>query len=61
MRHLDKEILRLLAEGYTTKSIAFMTNATIKTVETYKYKLMKKLNAKNAPHLVAIAFKNKML
>lgn len=40
----EREILQLIAEGESTKEIAFKLDVSIKTVETHRQQIMKKLN-----------------
>ncbi|HIW31835.1 MAG TPA: response regulator transcription factor [Candidatus Paenibacillus intestinavium] len=55
------EILPLVAKGYGNKEIAEMLFISVKTVESYKAKLMEKLNLKTRPELVEYALKKKLL
>lgn len=40
----EEEILRLIADGKSTKEIAFMLDVSIKTIDVHRSNLMKKLN-----------------
>lgn len=51
----EKEILKLLAEGYTNKQIAGMLYISVKTVEKHRANIMSKLDLHNVPHLTALA------
>ncbi len=51
----EKEVLKLLAEGYTNKEIAGMLYISIKTVEKHRANIMAKLDLHNVPHLTALA------
>ncbi|MGW8186862.1 MAG: response regulator [Desulfobacterales bacterium] len=51
----EKEILKLLAEGYTNKEIAGMLFISVKTVEKHRANIMSKLDLHNVPHLTALA------
>lgn len=53
----QREILRLIAEGNTTKEIAFLLKVSIKTVETHRAHLMERLNIYNIPGLVRYAMR----
>jgi DNA-binding NarL/FixJ family response regulator len=57
----DKEILRALARGLTTKEMAGELRMTEATTETYRNRLMKKVNAPNTAALLAFAFRNGLL
>lgn len=48
----ERQILQLVAEGNATKSIARILNLTVKTVESHRNTLMKKLAANNVAGLV---------
>lgn len=51
----ELEILENIANGYTTPKIAERCNISINTVEFHRKNLILKLEAENAPHLVAKA------
>jgi DNA-binding NarL/FixJ family response regulator len=51
----EKEVLELLARGYSTKDMAKQLFITEKTVETHRKNMAKKANAKNTAELVAFA------
>jgi DNA-binding NarL/FixJ family response regulator len=40
----EREILRLISDGKSTKEIAFALGLSIKTIDTHRLKIMKKLN-----------------
>lgn len=54
----EREILKLLAEGYNNKEIADMLIISVKTVETHRANIMKKNNFKNITELVLYAVRN---
>lgn len=54
----EKELLKAITLGTTTKEIADAMKMSVKTVETYRLRLMKKLGTSNAALLVAYAFRN---
>ena len=41
----EREVLQLIAEGKTTRTIASSLNLSIKTIETYRQQIMDKVNA----------------
>lgn len=49
------EVFRLIGEGKTTKEVAAMLFISVKTVETYRSHLKKKLDLRNAAELAAAA------
>ncbi len=51
----QREILNLIADGFTTKEIAARLDISPKTVEFHRDELMKKLGARNMAHLVHLA------
>ena len=52
----EKEILELLAHGWTARETAGHVNLGIRTVERYIENLRLKMNARNTAHLIACAF-----
>lgn len=57
----EKEILRYVAEGFNNQDIVDKLNISIRTVETHKSNLMKKLNLNNLVELVKFAIKNQII
>ncbi|MCP1312580.1 response regulator transcription factor [Paenibacillus tyrfis] len=57
----EKEILSLVAKGYSNKEIAEQLILSVKTVETHKAKVMEKLGLKTRPELVKYAMKKGLL
>jgi DNA-binding NarL/FixJ family response regulator len=53
----QREILQMVAEGKTTKEIAFVLNLSIKTVETHRAQLMDRLGIHDVPGLVRYAMR----
>ncbi|MCA1576170.1 MAG: response regulator transcription factor [Acidobacteria bacterium] len=51
----ETEVLRLLARGYSNKEIAFRLDLSVRTVETYKVRLMGKLNFRSRAEVVRYA------
>jgi DNA-binding NarL/FixJ family response regulator len=51
----EREVLKLLAEGYKNKEIADLLNISVKTVETHRSNLMNKLDLHNVASLTAFA------
>lgn len=52
------ELLQLLAEGKNTKVIVFVLEEIVKTIETFRKKLMKKLNLNSVAELTKFAVRN---
>jgi DNA-binding NarL/FixJ family response regulator len=59
MREL--QVLRRLAMGHTNREIASAYNISIKTVDTYRFRLLKKLNLRNNAELSRFAIQNKLI
>ena len=57
----QREILQLIAEGQTTKSIALILRVSPKTVEYHRAKLMQRLNIFDIPGLVRLALRTKLI
>ncbi|MFJ7725046.1 response regulator [Neobacillus sp. NPDC097160] len=57
----EKEVLTLIAKGYSNKEIAEQLIISVKTVETHKGNLMEKLQMKTRPELVEYAVKKGLL
>lgn len=53
----QREILQLIAEGKSTKEMAFLLNVSIKTVETHRSQLMERLKIHDIAGLVRFALK----
>lgn len=57
----EMEVVRLLANGCTSKDIAKELDIDRNTVETYKERIKSKLGCKSAIEIVVFAYKNKIL
>ncbi|MBE0428296.1 MAG: response regulator transcription factor [Thermoleophilia bacterium] len=57
----EREILRLVAEGYTNREIAESLFISVKTVETHKANIMEKLNLHKRAELVRYAIRKGIL
>jgi DNA-binding NarL/FixJ family response regulator len=55
------QVLRRLAMGQTNREIAESFNISIKTVDTYRQRLLKKLNLRNNAELSRFAIQNKLI
>jgi DNA-binding NarL/FixJ family response regulator len=53
----QREILQLVAEGKSTKEIAFMLSVSIKTVEAHRAQMMDRLGIHDVPGLVRYAIR----
>jgi DNA-binding NarL/FixJ family response regulator len=54
----QREILQLLAEGHSTKETAFRLGVSIKTVESHRTQIMKRLDIWDLPGLVRYAIRS---
>jgi len=59
MREL--QVLRRLAMGHTNREIASAYGISIKTVDTYRFRLLKKLNLRNNAELSRFAIQNRLV
>lgn len=57
----EKELLRYIVEGMGNSQIAERLNISIRTVETHKTSILKKLDLNNVVDLVKFAIKNKII
>lgn len=57
----EKEILILISNGMSNKAAASELGISPNTVQTYRRRLLLKLNAKNSADLIRIAFQSRIL
>jgi DNA-binding NarL/FixJ family response regulator len=57
----EREVVRLIAEGHSSRQIAQMLNLTLKTVETHRATVMRKLDLSSSAALVRYAVRNKLV
>ena len=57
----EREILKLLADGFSVKDIASRLNLSVKTVDAHKYNLMRKLDLHNKTDLIKYALRRKLI
>jgi DNA-binding NarL/FixJ family response regulator len=57
----EKEVLLLVSQGHSTKQIADKLGISIRTVETHRINLLKKLNVGNSAELVKKAIVKKLI
>lgn len=53
----EREILREMSDGRNTKEIAFLLDVSVKTVESYRQQIMRKLNLYTVAELVKYAIR----
>ncbi|MGC9196258.1 MAG: response regulator [Syntrophobacteraceae bacterium] len=57
----EVQVLRLLAMGQSVREIAESYSLSAKTVNTYRFRLMQKLNIRNITELTRFAIRNKLI
>jgi DNA-binding NarL/FixJ family response regulator len=57
----EREIVQLLAEGKSSKEVACLLNLSVKTAETHRSNIMRKLNLHSVSGLVLYAVRNNMV
>ena len=57
----ELQVLRRLALGHTNREIASAYHISIKTVDTYRFRLLKKLNLRNNAELSRFAIQNRLI
>jgi DNA-binding NarL/FixJ family response regulator len=57
----EREVIQLLAEGKTTKEVAVMLNLSVKTAETHRTNLMRKLDLHSVADLTLYAVRNSIV
>jgi DNA-binding NarL/FixJ family response regulator len=57
----EVQVLRLLAMGQSVREIAESYSISAKTVNTYRFRLMQKLNIRNITELTRFAIRNKLI
>jgi len=54
----EREVLQLLAEGRANKVVAKLLGISVKTAETHRARIMRKLRVKSVAELVRYAIRN---
>jgi len=57
----EREVLQLIAEGYTSKEIAEMLSLSVKTVQAHRTSLMQKLDLHDRGDLIKYAIQKKII
>ncbi len=55
----EKDVLDLLAEGFTSNEVAEKLYLSVRTVETHRRNMLSKYGARNIPHLLSILYSKK--
>jgi DNA-binding CsgD family transcriptional regulator len=61
LTYREREIVQLLAEGASNKEVADSLSISVKTVETHRAAIMKKLKFKSFSDLVRYAIRNHII
>ena len=57
----ERTVVQLIAEGHTNKEVARLLNISLKTVETHRATITRKLQATSSAGLVRYAIRNKII
>ncbi|MCB8821123.1 response regulator [Microvirga rosea] len=57
----ERGVVQLIAEGRTNKEVAMVLGINIKTVETHRAAVMRKINANSSADLIRYAIRNKLV
>jgi two-component system response regulator NreC len=57
----EREVLQLIAEGYTNKEIAGIMNLSVKTIQSHRTNLMNKLDLHDRGELIKYAIQKKII
>jgi two-component system nitrate/nitrite response regulator NarL len=55
LSHQEREVIRLVGEGLSTKAIADRLGRSVRTVESHRYRVMRRLGLHNAAQLAGLA------
>jgi DNA-binding NarL/FixJ family response regulator len=61
LTHRERGVVQLIAEGHTNKEVANILNISLKTVETHRAAVMRKLKLTSSADLVRYAIRNKLV
>ena len=61
LRAREREVVRLIAEGKSNKTIAYLLDISVKTVETHRSASMRKLNVHSTAQLVRYAIRCRLI
>jgi len=57
----EREVLQLIAEGHTNRSVAYTLGITVKPVEKHRAHIMSKLNVSDLPSLILKAIEHNLI
>jgi DNA-binding NarL/FixJ family response regulator len=61
LTHRERSVVQLIAEGYTNKQIAGLLKISVKTVETHRAAIMRKLKLSSPAALIRYAIRNRIV
>ena len=61
LTHRERAVVQLIAEGHTNKETAELLNISLKTVESHRASVMRKLNLSSSADLVRYAIRNRLV
>ena len=61
LTYRERSVVQLIAEGYTNKQIGGLLDISLKTVETHRAAIMRKLNLSSSTELVRYAIRNQIV
>jgi DNA-binding NarL/FixJ family response regulator len=61
LTHRERAVVQLIAEGHTNKETAELLNISLKTVESHRASVMRKLNLASSADLVRYAIRNRLV
>jgi len=61
LTHRQRQIVQLLAEGHSSKEVAVALNISVKTAETHRANIMRRLELHSVSELVRYAVKNQII
>jgi DNA-binding NarL/FixJ family response regulator len=57
----ERSVVQLIAEGYTNKEVGDLLHISLKTVESHRAAVMRKLNLSSSAALVRYAIRNRII
>ena len=57
LTHREVEVLQFLADGNSTKEVSSLLNVSVKTIDTHRSNIMRKLGISNTAELVKFAIR----
>ena len=57
----EREVVKLIAEGYTNQQIADLLHRSVKTIESHRANILRKLDIHDSIELVKYAVRKKLI